>query len=159
MKKLISYFLIIISILGLGGCSKQYSSSSINLKSEYIKSFSPSFAIDADKVTKVSIDLYNQVISNKISGAGFNPQYRDFYKVDPQNADEKDFQDYIKEFAINYSTLELDNSTIKAEQYLRDSGSRSKDDYDIFMRKYKIKVIEDLKNLKLNLDNIMKYYE
>lgn len=159
MKKIISYLLIIILPLCVVGCSKEYSSSTIKLKQQYIDTFPPSFASEAEGIAKKTIDLYNKAIVDNSFESSIDQYYTDFKKFDPKDSKERDLQDYINSFSTNYAILSLIDSLIKNEQNLRDNGSINEDDYNVFMEKYKLHKTENIKKVKLDLDNIMKYYE
>ena len=162
MKKKIVNLLIAFLMLGIIGCSNQisYSTSSVTLKQEYIKTFSPSFLIEAENITKTSLDLYNQALSNKIPEMKtFKSNYENFDKIKPINANEKDFQDCIHKFGNYYSMLALDANILKTEQDLRDRGIEGKEEYNRKMNKYNNSKEENLKHIKDDLDNIMKYFE
>ena len=163
MKKIVTSLLILILIPTLIGCSKtttKYSSSSLNLKPEYTKTFSSTFVFEADKITKISIDLYNKAIIDTTPEAKtFESKYKEFDKVVPQNASEKDFKDAINKYALYYSMLALDTSILITEQDLRDRGIENKDKYDAKMEKYQKSKTENLKHIESDMKNIMKYYE
>lgn len=165
MKKKIPNLLILILILSIIGCSKQQEqkqySTPVVLKQEYTKIFSPTFAIGAENITNLSINLYNETLADKTPEiSDFKLLYKDFNnKYIPKNADEKDFQDYINKFENHYSLVSLNTSLIKGEQDLRDRGIESKDKYDKAMKDYESSKAEYLSKIKPDLDNIMKYYQ
>jgi hypothetical protein len=159
MKKKILSLLIIISLLGAIGCSKEHPSPT-NLKQEYAKTFSPSFLIEAKEITKLSVDLYTQAINDKVpERETFISKYEDFNNIKVSNADEKDFQDYVDKFRLYYSMLATDNSLLIGEQYLRDKGMQSKNEHEKFMKKYTTSKEENLKEIKSRMKNIINYYE
>ena len=166
MNKIITSFLVLVLSFSLMGCSKttamtgQYSSSSLKLNQEYTKTFSPSFANEAESITKISIDLYNKGIIDKAPEKDtFISNYEDFDKVVPKNADEKDFQDSVHKFALYYSMLALDVSILVTEQDLRNRGIESKDKYDAKMLKYTNSKSGNIEHIKIDIENIMKYYK
>jgi hypothetical protein len=162
MKKKISYLLILISIFGLVGCSnnKQVSFSSINLKQEYIKEFTPTFTGEAGSITKLSASLYNQAVVDKIpERETFEFKYNDFDKIITSNDREIDFKVYINSFARNYTVLSANEFIFKNAKMLKDSGILSKDDYDENIKESKINKDKYLQKIKIDIENIMKYYE
>lgn len=161
MKKLVTYLLILILSLGIVGCSKQYSSPT-DLKQEYVESFSSLFAIEAEKIARLSVDLYNKSIldiDNTPKREIFESQYQDFEKLSTKNSNEKDFQDSINKFAIHYSLLSTHVSLLKIDQDLRDRGLLSKEKYEASQKKYNQEKVEDLQKVKLDIKKIVKYYQ
>ena len=160
MKKIIGCVLVTIVVLGLIGCSKQYSSSSVNPKQEYAKTFSLDFATESTNIAKESIDLYNQAIADKVPDMDtFKSKYKGFSNVATKNADEKDLHDFIMTFGNDYTLLSSSVSILMVEQNLRDSGMESKEKDDATLKEYQLKKVEHMKQIKIDLDNIMKYYQ
>jgi len=147
-------------VLGLVGCSKQYSSSSVKLKQEYVETFSLAFATNADDITKVSIDLYNSALANETPKYDtFHSEYEKIDKLVPKNSSEKDFQDSIHKFANYYTMLSCDVALLKGYKDSRDDGTMGKVEYEETTKRYEISKAENLKYMKADFKNIMKYYK
>jgi len=162
MKKLLSYLLVIIMTLGIIGCSngEQVSFTSINLKQEYAKEFTPSFVGFSGKITKISAILYNQAIADKIpESEDFESKFEDFSEVKASNDSESDFKLFVYSFGENYRVLSANEFVLKNAKLLYDNGILSKKDYEKDVKESKITKAEYLKELKVDIENIMKYYE
>jgi len=162
MKKLLSYLLVIIIILGIIGCStnEQVSFSSINLKQEHTKEFTSSFTGSANNITKLSASLYNQAIADKIpERETFEYKYDEFSKLKASNDNESDFKLFVYSFGENYRVLSANEYVLKNAKILYDNGILSKDDYNQNIEESKINKIKYLQKIKVDIENIIKYYE
>ena len=163
MKKQITILLVTtILTIGLSGCSnnKQVSFSSINLKQEYTKEFTSSFASKSNDIVKLSASLYNQAIADKIPEREiFEYKYDDFSKITASNDKESTFKLYVYSFGENYKVLSANEYVLKNAKTLYDDGILSKEDYNQNMEESKINKVKYLQKLKTDVENIIKYYE
>jgi len=163
MKKQVTILLIsTILIIGLSGCSnnKQVSFSSINLKQEYTKEFTSSFASKSNDIAKLSASLYNQAIADKIpERETFEYKYDEFSKLKASNDNESDFKLFVYSFGENYRVLSANEYVLKNAKILYDNGILSKDDYNQNIEESKINKIKYLQKIKVDIENIIKYYE
>ena len=163
MKKQITILLVTtILTIGLSGCSnnKQVSFSSINLKQEYTKEFTSSFASKSNDITKLSASLYNQAIADKIpERETFESKYDNFSKITASNDKESTFKLHVYSFGENYKVLSANEFVLKNAKTLYDDGILSKEDYNQNIEESKINKVKYLQKLKTDVENILKYYE
>jgi len=170
MKKKIFSLLIIISLLGVVGCysnttnsnnnTKQISFDSIKLKQQYTDLFTHGFISSSEHIVKLSGELYNKAIIDEIPERDtFESRYKAYSKTKTSNNDEIDFRSCINSFSMNYTVLSANEFILKNSKTLMDSGMITKEEYDMDTKKAKLNKEKYLKEIKLDLDNITKYYQ